>query len=385
MVPLRFVSEALGAQVNWDEYTQTISIFSVPTSGNKICPDYVRITTTGAAFSPLVELESGSHAAVNWVVEGGDTYTGLNPTINFGTAGTRYVRMSVSDGELDAINDVVTFNIGFGYTQDAGKYNLGSGFDYTPQDVSNIQFVNNMTNLKRFLAATPTLVGELDFTGMTKLEYIECFGAAVTSVTLTGCTSLIRLCMEGNDLEVLDLNPVAGNLRDLRMSGNRSPITLKPLSSPMARLYHYCAQSEKVINHPTPEQLPVVEELWDWRSGQSGALVVRSSELNSLRSVANSWTSVDLTNQFPAGRNGEVDLHDNKIASIIITGCEGLTELKLQNNSLSQTAVDGLLTEIEAWGTSNGYLDISGNNVPSSEGQSKINLLVNRGWTVNYR
>lgn len=33
MVPLRFVSEALGAQVDWNGYTEVITISSVPTSG----------------------------------------------------------------------------------------------------------------------------------------------------------------------------------------------------------------------------------------------------------------------------------------------------------------------------------------------------------------
>jgi len=383
MVPLRFVSEALGVQVNWDGFTQTITIFSSPTSVNKNYPNYVRITTTGAKFSPLVELTSGSVATVNWEVEGGATYTGLNPTIDFGSAGTRYVRMSVSNGDVNAIKDVVTFNVGFDHKQDAGRYNLGSTYDYTPQSVSNIQFTNGMINLKRFLSATPTLVGGLDFTGMSKLEYIECYGAEVTSVKLTGCTSLIRLCMEGNDLASLDLNPVAGNLYDLRMSGNRSPITLTPLYSPMAHLYHYCAQSETVIDHPTGTQLPVVEEWWDWKSGQTGVLSVRSSVLQTLYSEGNNWASVDLTNQFPAGRGGTANLQNNQISSIILKGCEGLTNLNLHNNLLSQTAVDGLLTEIESWGTSKGTLNISGNAPPSSEGEAKKDLLINRGWTVN--
>jgi Copper amine oxidase N-terminal domain. len=379
MVPLRFVSETLGAQVNWDGLTQTITIFSL----NKIPPNYVRITTTGTTFSPLVELQSGSVATVNWEVEDGATYTGLNPTIDFGTVGTRYVRMSVTDGDVNAIKDVVTFNVGFDNYQDSGKYNLGPTYDYIPQKVSNIQFANGMTNLKRFLAATPTLVGELDFTGMSKLEYIECYGAGVTSVKLTGCTSLIRLCLEFNDLASLDLNPIAGNLYDLRLSGNRSPITLAPLYSPMVHLYHYCAQSEKVINHPTAAQLPVVEEWWDWNSGQKGALLVRSSALQTLYSEENNWASVDLTNQFPRGRTGTANLQSNEISSIIVQGCEGLNNLNLQDNLLSQSAIDGLLTEIESWGTSDGTLNIRGNAPPSPEGEAKKDLLINRGWTVN--
>ncbi len=386
MVPLRFVSEALGAQVNWDGVTRTITILSSPTSGNNYLnsPDYIRITTSGATFSPLIELKDGSLATVKWQVEGGDAYIGVNPTIDFSSGGARYVRMSVTDGGLNALGDVVTFNVGFNHKQDAGKYNLGPAYNYTPQNVSNIENVNIMTNLKRFLSATPTLSGALDFSGMSKLEYIECYGASVNSLKLTGCNSLIRLCMEKNDLASLDLNPFAGTLYDLRISGNRSPITLAPLNSPMAHLYHYCAQSEMVINHPTATQLPVIEEWWDHYSGQTGALIVRSSAIRSLDSQGNSWTAVDLTNQFPAGRRGTAKLQNNRISSIVLKGCKGLTNLNLQNNLLNQTAVDGLLAEIESWGTTNGTLIISDNAPPSSIGRAKINLLSNRGWTVNY-
>ena len=82
------------------------------------------------------------------------------------------------------------------------------------------------------------------------------------------------MCLENNDLSSIDLNPVSDCLYDLRMSGNQSTVTLdEPLLSPMKNLYHYCLHSETIINHPTAEQLPVIEELWDWESGQTGELV----------------------------------------------------------------------------------------------------------------
>jgi hypothetical protein len=71
---------------------------------------YVRFTTTGATFSPAIELASGSPALVTWLVEEtGVTATGLTPTIDFGSSGTRHVRMSACWGR--GLGDVVTVNL----------------------------------------------------------------------------------------------------------------------------------------------------------------------------------------------------------------------------------------------------------------------------------
>ena len=56
---------------------------------------YVRITTTGSSFSPIVELKYGSDATVSWYVEeNGETYTGSSPAIYFSSSSTRHVRLT---------------------------------------------------------------------------------------------------------------------------------------------------------------------------------------------------------------------------------------------------------------------------------------------------
>jgi len=89
----------------------------------------VRITTTGATFNPTVELAAGSTATVSWAVEGGATVTGINPTISYGTAATRHIRMTVDDGGADALDEVITFNLGFNHVDDSGSYNMGARHD----------------------------------------------------------------------------------------------------------------------------------------------------------------------------------------------------------------------------------------------------------------
>ena len=49
---------------------------------------------------------------------------------------------------------------------------------------------------------------------------------------------------------------------------------------------------------------------------------------------------------------------------------------------LDQSAVDKVLVDANAWGTSGGTLDISGNTAPSQTGIDAKNDLVNRNWTV---
>ena len=357
-----------------------------PSASAKASPEapYVRITVSGAAFSPAVELAAGSGATVTWLVEeSGAAFSGLSPVMDFGETVNWHVRMTAADSAgNDALGDIVTFNLGFDYTQDAGKYNIGSGYNHPPQRVTAVEGISNMKHLLRFLAATPSLAGPADFSGMSRLEYIECFDAALTSVDLTGCDSLIRLCVENNDLAAIDLNPVSKNLRDLRLSGNRSTVTLAPLQSPMLALYHYCAQSITVVNHPSADQLPVVEELWDWKSGQTGEHRVTSSAVRSVMTYKNGWTSADLTGQFPAGRVGHFDAHGCRLTSVTLTDCAGLISLDLHDNLLGQAAVDGVLAEAASWGTYGGSLNLAGNASPSPAGESAADILRSRGWTV---
>jgi hypothetical protein len=57
------------------------------TTGTGTDQGYVRFTTTGATFSPAIELAGGSPAQVTWLVEEtGATATGLTPTIDFAAA-----------------------------------------------------------------------------------------------------------------------------------------------------------------------------------------------------------------------------------------------------------------------------------------------------------
>ena len=303
---------------------------------------YVSITTTSTTFSPKLELAPGSTATVRWI----DLDTteslgvGTNPTIIFGSAATRHVGFRIESHNQAAFNEVLTLNLGFNHNEDAGRYTIGASYDYPSQAISGVANLQLLTGLKRFLAAGSGLTGHLDVSGLAELEFIECFGAHVQSVNLTGCTSLIRLCMEANSLSTLDLNPVRGNLYDLRAAVQDSAsLTFASLSGPMQHLYHYCIRDQTVHNIIPHAQLPVIEEHWAWNTGQTTSDAPTSPLLRSYASYQNSYDQTS------------VDLILTTLASLITDG---------------------------AWHS----VDISGGATPSASGQSAVTTLEANGWTV---
>lgn len=309
----------------------------------RINEPYVTVTTTGATFSPKLELVADSTAIVRWINL--DTTEplgiGANPTISFGSTGVRRIGFRVERGGIDAFDDVLTLNLGFNHDEDSGQYNIGASYDYTPQDISGVSGLQQLVNLKRFLAAGTGLTGQVDFSGLSQLEFIECFNSRVQSVDLTGCTSLIRLCMEANNLSSLDLNPVRNNLRDLRAAVQTTPsLTFAILTGPMTYLYHYCVRDQIIINSVPHSQLPVIEEHWDWNTGQSTSDAPISTALRSYISYSNPYDQAS------------VDLILTTLASLITDG---------------------------DWHS----VDISGGATPSATGQAAITTLESNGWSVN--
>lgn len=346
----------------------------------------VVITTTGSTFNPKVALTSGSGATVTWSWSGGST-TGLTPSINFGSAATRTVSMTAADANgNEAIDQVTVFNLGFDHTQDAGTYNIGSSYDKTSEAVTAVAGIHWMEGLQIFCAAGITgLTGTLDFTGLAQLQYIECFGSRVQAVILAGCASLIRLCMEANNLTTLDLNPVAATLKDCRAAAQQGgALTFAPLDKVVLQgLYHMCTRDNATTGLPDPgSQMPALQQLWAWDSWLSGALAPVSTALNSVRCMGNEFTSADFTNAQITGGGGEVLLSANLLTSCTLTGCTGLTDIDLEDNNFSQSAVDSILATVDGFSTSGGSLLLTGNPAPSSTGNTHKSNLQGRSWTV---
>lgn len=304
---------------------------------------YVSITTTGASFSPLIELAAGSQATVRWMnLDTAQSLgTGTNPAFTFGSSATRHVGFRVEYQGREAFDAVLTLNLGFDYTQDAGTYNIGAGYNYASQQISGVSGLQKLVNLRRFLAAGTNLTGNLDVSGLSHLEFIECFNARVQSINLAGCSSLVRLCLEANSLSSLDLNPVRHSLYDVRAAiQSTGTLTFVSLSGPMDRLYHYCMRDQVVTNMIPHTYLPVIQEHWIWNTGQTYADTPTSTVLRSFAA---------------------------------------------QGNSYDQASVDRILTGLNTLQPGDGSwhgVDLTGSATPSAAGQQAAADLRSRNWTV---
>lgn len=337
----------------------------------------VRFTTTGATFQPVLEIAPGTD--VVWLDDtGAELGRGPSPTIDFGSAARRTVTMQTD------FDRVLTINLGFDSENDAGQLSLDASFDKPAEQVVGVAGLPLLTSLRRFLAAGGALTGMLDLTGLSALEHVECFNARLISVDLTGCSSLVRLCVEMNDLTTLDLNPVTGTLGDLRAAAQqRGALAFAPLTAPLARLYHFCVRDQTVTGHPTSDELPACEELWNWNTSQRGALPIPGAA-RSIAAASNHYTSADLTGQWQYdGGWGSIDLTGNRLTAVNFRGCRSLQTLKLADNALDSAAIDGLLREVASWGTPGFELVLDGSNAaPSAAGLAAAAQLRTRGWEV---
>ena len=363
-------------------------------------------TVDGTAFAPRLELVGGSSATVQWTDET-DTVvaTGLSPSISWGDAGPHTVRLVCT-----APSDVTTLNLGFHDLQDEGVYRLSSAYNYATQPVTAIENLSALPGLVRFMAARtngsssdhtlytgPVLAGPLDFTGLSDLQYIEVFQAAVTATNLAGCTSLIRLCIEGCNVANLDLNPVAGSLRDLRAAiQTGGSLTLAALTSPMSVLYHFCTRRQTLVGLPDMADLPAIRQLWIWRCNlNEDELVIRTNAVGLHSALLSSSSgggtenvirSLDLAGVTWAALSGAQRLHAFGVGlqDIDLTGMGAVEELLLYSNELSEADVDHVLAVADAWGTSGGTLRLDGNSPPSPAGVAAAENLQGRGWTVQH-
>lgn len=300
---------------------------------------------TWGLFEPTVELVAGSTAVVQWQDAAGTLLaTGQAPSITVGGSlgAPVTVRMRViSPTGTRRYRDILTVNLGFTHTDDAGAYNIGPSYNRAPTHIVGVSGLGALTGMKRFLAARGELTGHLDLTGCAALEYVECYTAKVTSCTLTGCSSLIRLCLEACRVTHLDFNPVRGTLRDLRSAdqGQLAGLTFAPLAGPMEQLYHFCVRDQQVHGLIPLGLMPAIEEYWCWNTGQSEML-------------------------------------SGAVSPVI-------RSLPLQGNGFDQASVDRIITSVADVSTQDwGGIDLTGSAAPSPTGTAAADVLRGRAWTV---
>lgn len=260
--------------------------------------EYVAFDITGPSFRPKIGLFSGSTAQCLWTLSDGKVLAdGLNPELDFRVSGERQVRLYVRDGNTPAFEQVEVLNLGYDNTEDPGLYGPGPTHNYPPQPVTEITNLIALSGLRMIMGAH-SLLQHVPLTNMSDLEFVEFFHAEVEEVDLTGCDSLIRLCLESCRVGDLDLNPVSDTLRDLRWAVQRglsSPATIAPLSGTMAQMYHYCIRNnDSLVGNLSFTQLPVIEERWDWECDIPSISGTIPNTLRSYQTYGNPYTSSEV-------------------------------------------------------------------------------------------
>ncbi|HEY9395534.1 MAG TPA: DUF4082 domain-containing protein [Nocardioides sp.] len=331
-----------------DEIVTAISLGDLWVYQPTMTGSYVSFQMEAPSFRPWIEKVPGSTAQCLWTLEDNKVFaTGDQPVIDFGVYAEREMRLYVLDGGVPAFDQVGMLNLGYYHLDDPGIYGPGIAYNWAPQPVVSIGNLSLLTGLTSFMAAHSVLV-DVDFSGMADLEFIECFHSDIASIDLTGCNSLIRLCLESCRCTYLDLNPVSDTLKDLRaavMRNGTATLTLEPIAGTMAAEYHYCVRDQTVINQIPLSKQPVLEERWDWNSGQ---------------------TTID-TENIPATLRSWVGY----------------------GNSWDETTVNGILVELDTVGPAVGECridtGIASTGVPAAPtgaGITAKNNLIAKGWTV---
>lgn len=343
------------------------------TTDHHIYSDELTFKTTGSSFAANLTVDSG--ATILWTFEDGTTSNSATPAKEYGTTDVRVNRLKVTPWSALKI-----VNIGY----DGGDGGTATTPYLSQQNVITVYGMNNIAPYLEQWTSSQNPLGTLDFSNFTSLKIIECFLCqSVTSVNLHNTPALERANFEDNNLSSLDLSE-SPSLADLRGALNSYPSIF--WGSTGADVWHICIRDNPQMTAILPDlsQFPKLRELWIWNTNQSGTLRPASQNLASVIASGNHYTAADFSGAFPSGQYGYIDVSNNNLTSLNIANSPGLATLNARYNVLSQTAVDGVLQQLDGFGTTGDSIDLRDNAVPSSTGFLNIARLRSRGWTVEH-
>ncbi len=358
-----------------------VTDFSLPTGGagrrffRGLTNDAIVVETTGADFTPIVECAAGGPSTVRWHWSNGTTSNDYpQPIRHFGSAAARQHSL-----EIVAPARLTKFNLGFNGADGGGSTPLDP---LAGQNVSRITFPAPLTDLTCFGATHNYALREIDFTGFTNVQYIECYEcSSLQHVTVTDLPSLRRLCVESCALTELDISGLP-ELGDVRGALNRfTSITVGRGTGP--KIWHWCTRDNPQMTQNFADimgNFTAMQELYIWNTNQHGAFTIGSMVLRDFEAAQNHFTSVSL----PGRANLQICyLQYNDLTSIDLSGCTGLRELDLSHNQLAPDTVDALLALLDTTCFQLGRVDLSNNpGQPSAAGVAHAQSLAARGVNV---
>ncbi|MDY6904073.1 MAG: hypothetical protein SWH61_05240 [Thermodesulfobacteriota bacterium] len=345
---------------------------------NDIYPGEIVFHTSGATFEPAIVLYDGSTATVEWTFSDGSTSDSLTPSADFGTAGSRVQRLKVTPW-----SDLYRINVGYD-AADGGALDIEQ---IPQQNVTAIENLHLVAGTLVDFCGNNTPITTMDFSNFLSLDTIELYGADLVAINIYNTPVLQRLQVESTSLAELDMS-TSPNLGDIRASSN--PYTYVNFGdTTFDNLWHICMRDtdgDYVIDYPTPSNMPNIMDLYIWNTNQTGAgSFTGLTALRCVRLFNNEFTSLDFTGSFSNGDGGGIlEVYGNSLTNLTITGCTDLHDVDASNNALLQSAVDHVLTTLDANGRSGGTVNLSGgtNAGPSASGLAAQASLAGKGWTV---
>jgi hypothetical protein len=335
----------------------------------------VRFETLGSDFAPVVFCSNALPDQLLWKWSDSTTSTDFPlATKSFGSPGGRTQRLTVVPASA-----ISAINLGFD-ASDGGETTPLS--NRPPQGVSAVYFPYPLTGLQYWCSSYNPIANVLDFTGFYSLEAIECFHCMnLPDVVISNLPSLKRVCFEQCDLQQLILT-ADPNLEDVRAALNSyTNIILGGGTGP--KIWHFCTRDNEQLTQDLQGIMTnffSLREPWIWHDNQSGALHFVSSNLTDVEFQDNQYSSADFSHQ----PNLQIVWgFDNALTNFVLTGCDSLQDLELQNNLLTSQSLDAILAALDASTTNLMVANLTQNpGSPTAVGYGHYANLTNRGAIV---
>jgi hypothetical protein len=305
--------------------------------------DLVEFQTVGSSFAPQVSYSSSTAAAFRWLWSDNSTSASTNATKSFPGRASRPQLLTAFPGGV-----LTSINIGFD-----GSDSPDNGDPVTPlntnrpqQNVSSVYFPYPLTGLRYWASSYNPITNTLDFRGFTSLEAIECFHCTnLAGVVVSNLPSIKRICFEACYVPELDITGDP-NLEDVRAALNTfTNINIGAGTGP--KIWHFCTRENRNITQRYQDIMTnfySLREPWIWHNNQSGHLSFVSTNLTDVEVFGNDYSSADFTAQ----ANMQIlQINNNSLTNLIITGCIALQYFEGENNNLSSAALDQILIDLE--------------------------------------
>ncbi len=352
-------------------------------------PTEIEVRVEGPSFRPAMEFTAAATVTIDY----GDGTAPAVTAIDAPASGTAAFHEFDNHAFADAVvshevtivvqpwSALKVLNLGY-FAMDGGNDTGTNGLDsiQTYPSGTALPGEDNETWIRRYvgtvsavrgLSAAVNLYGicceyqaleEIDLSRCAELRTLEAYAADIKRTSFSGCTNLVRCSVEGTGARYswrvvngqrvedasLDLADCVA-LRDIRGSADDHEI-LKLHPGALGTLWHLCKWgnprfTQVKIGNEAPGKLPTtrfsaLRQLWVGGSPMLGELIIDNGAIESVWGNACGITRVQAVNQ---QQLRELQLHENPITSLEISGCPNIYLIYFNDSTLSAAQTEGLV------------------------------------------